>query len=97
MLGHRRSYRTDTDISSLPYKTPWNFYREGMILPVFACICILPVVLQAVCSVAAAGGTIGVRFPGVSLRGTSAGAVSPGTTVRPGTTVSAGTTISASA
>ena len=31
----------DTDISSLPYKTPWNFYREGMILPVFmpACIC----------------------------------------------------------
>ena len=33
----------DTDISSLPYKTPWNFYREGMILPVFvpACICLL--------------------------------------------------------
>ena|GEM_PF-6241705 len=26
---------TNTDISSLPYKTPWNFYREGMILPVF--------------------------------------------------------------
>ena len=38
----------DTDISSLPYKTPWNFYREGMILSVFvpslylctACICL---------------------------------------------------------
>ena len=26
---------TNTDISSVPYKTPWNFYREGMILPVF--------------------------------------------------------------
>ena len=30
----------DTDISSLPYKTPWNFYREGMILPVFMPACI---------------------------------------------------------
>ena len=26
---------TNTDISSVPYKTPWNFYREGTILPVF--------------------------------------------------------------
>ena len=38
---------TDTDISSVAYKTPCNFYREGTILPVFvpclylchACIC----------------------------------------------------------
>ena len=67
----------DTDISSLPYKTPWNFYREGMILPVFVC---LPVVLQTVCSVATAGGTIRVGFPSVCLRGPSV-AVSSGTTV----------------
>ena len=37
---------TDTQISSVAYKTPWKNYREGMILPVddFACICrlILP-------------------------------------------------------
>ena len=26
---------TDTDISSVAYKTPCNFYREGTILPVF--------------------------------------------------------------
>ena len=31
---------TNTDISSLPYKTPWNFYREGMILPVFVYLCL---------------------------------------------------------
>ena len=31
----------NTDISSLPYKTPWNFYREGMILPVFVCACLI--------------------------------------------------------
>ena len=38
---------TNTDIPSVAYKTPCNFYREGMILPVFvpclylctACIC----------------------------------------------------------
>ena len=29
---------TNTDISSLPYKTPCIFYREGMILPVNACM-----------------------------------------------------------
>ena len=42
---------TDTDISSVAYKTPCNFYREGTILPVFvqclylchACICAMPV------------------------------------------------------
>ena len=35
-LSHRPTLcLTNTDISSLPYKTPWNFYREGMILPVF--------------------------------------------------------------
>ena len=41
---------TNTDIPSVAYKTPCNFYREGMILPVFvpclylctACICALP-------------------------------------------------------
>ena len=26
---------TDTQISSVAYKTPWKNYREGMILPVF--------------------------------------------------------------
>ncbi len=26
---------TDTQISSVPYKTPWKNHREGMILPVF--------------------------------------------------------------
>ena len=30
---------TDTQISSVPYKTPWKNHREGMILPVYACIC----------------------------------------------------------
>ena len=34
--GGRRGLDTKTDKSSLPYKTPWNFYREGMKLPVFA-------------------------------------------------------------
>ena len=29
---------TDTQISSVAYKTPWKNYREGMILPVSACI-----------------------------------------------------------
>ena len=29
---------TNTDISSLPYKTPCIFYREGMKLPVNACM-----------------------------------------------------------
>ena len=34
---------TDTQISSVPYKTPWKNHREGMILPVFvcsACLCL---------------------------------------------------------
>ena len=42
---------TNTDIPSVAYKTPCNFYREGTILPVFvpclylchACICAMPV------------------------------------------------------
>ena len=29
---------TDTQISSVPYKTPWKNHREGMILPVFVCM-----------------------------------------------------------
>ena len=29
---------TDTQISSVAYKTPWKNHREGMILPVFTCI-----------------------------------------------------------
>ena len=33
--GGRKGLSTKTDKSSLPYKTPWNFYREGMKLPVF--------------------------------------------------------------
>ena len=33
--GGRKGRSTKTDKSSLPYKTPWNFYREGMKLPVF--------------------------------------------------------------
>ena len=33
--GGRKGMGTKTDKSSLPYKTPWNFYREGMKLPVF--------------------------------------------------------------
>ena len=37
--GGRKGLSTKTDKSSLPYKTPWNFYREGMKLPVFACKC----------------------------------------------------------
>ena len=38
--GGRKGLSTKTDKTSLPYKTPWNFYREGMKLPVFACICL---------------------------------------------------------
>ena len=30
----QRKCLTNTEISSLPYKTPWKNYREGMILPV---------------------------------------------------------------
>ena len=33
---------TDTDISSVAYKTPCNFYREGTILPVFVPVPALP-------------------------------------------------------
>ena len=29
---------TDTQISSVAYKTPWKNYREGMILPVFVSV-----------------------------------------------------------
>ena len=49
--SYRRALRkchTNTEISSVPYKTPWKNHREGMILPVFVCmpVFVLPVCLQ---------------------------------------------------
>ena len=40
---------TDTQISSVAYKTPWKNHREGMILPVFVYmpVFVLPVCLHA--------------------------------------------------
>ena len=42
--SYRRALRkrhTNTEISSVAYKTPWKNHREGMILPVFVAL-ILP-------------------------------------------------------
>ena len=50
---------TNTDISSLPYKTPCIFYREGMILPVFACLLYLSV--NGLFIIEGVGGVCGVR------------------------------------
>ena len=47
--GGRKGLSTKTDKSSLPYKTPWNFYREGMILPVFVCACLILPAGQLAC------------------------------------------------
>ena len=65
--GRRRGMGTKTDKSSLPYKTPWNFYREGMKLPVFACICLkLPVCTCVYSSGVGEGGLLDL-FHKVSL------------------------------
>ena len=52
--SYRRALRkchTNTEISSVPYKTPWKNHREGMILPVFVCmpVFVLPVYLYLYC------------------------------------------------
>ncbi len=65
--GGRKGLSTKTDKSSLPYKTPWNFYREGMKLPVFACICLKLSVCTCVYSSGVGEGGLLDLFHKVSL------------------------------